>query len=739
MIETSVNPILGNQPLIEYLIDAGQRTVLFWDAIRQRGNQYLEQMAKTVPHVLQFDYESILDGRTLPKPVNYGIIRIRPPRGAVIDDLKRPFVVIDPRAGHGPGIGGFKAESEIGEAMRAGHPCYFIGFAPLPEPGQTIEAVIEAWAVFLQRVSDLHSEAEGKPVVIGNCQAGWALMMLAAKYPELCGPIITAGSPLSYWAGVRGVNPMRYTGGLLGGSWLTALVSDLGNGKFDGAWLVQNFENLNPANTFWSKQYNLYANIDTEAPRYLGFERWWGGHVVLSGDEMQYIVDNLFVGNKLSSSEMVTADGVRLDLRKIRSPVVCLCSKGDNITPPQQALGWILDLYRSDEDVLASGQTIVYVVHETIGHLGIFVSAGVAKKEHQEFASNIDLIDCLPPGLYEAVIQRKTPDAAHIELATGDYISRFERRSLEDIRALGGNTLDEERCFAAVARLSEVNHGLYRTTAQPFVRSLATEQSAEWLRRMHPLRLGYELFSDRNPAVQPLASVAQMVRKSRLPVAADNIFLQWEKIFSDWMTWSLDAFRDWRDFLTERMFFGIYGQPWLQALLGLRAEDAPPRQRPGLDSDHLAFVERRIEELRANMDKGGPHEAAIRAMIYIRMPENAADERAFEMLRRIRAEQGSEKSLAEFKQEVREQYYMLRLDENRAVELIPELLRGHEDDAARLLEHIRRVVTAGGPLHEEGQRRLAQVEGLFAAHHPIERPGPHLQALPREVHPDDNQ
>jgi len=714
MTETKIfNPFSAYKDLMGYLIDAGQRTVLYWDVMRQRGNQYLEHMAQTAPHVLQFDHELILDGRTLPRPVNYGIVKIRPPEGTVIDDRKRPFVVIDPRAGHGPGIGGFKAESEIGEAMRAGHACYFIGFTPQPEPGQTIEAVIEAWAVFLGRVTELHSGAEGKPVVIGNCQAGWALMMLAAKYPDVCGPLIVAGSPLSYWAGVRGANPMRYTGGMLGGSWLTALFSDLGHGKFDGAWLVQNFENLNPANTLWTKQYNLYANIDTEGPRYLGFERWWGGHVLLSGEEMQYIVDNLFVGNKLSSAEMLTVDGVRLDLRKIRSPIVCFCSKGDNITPPQQALGWILDLYRNDEDILAAGQTIVYAVHETIGHLGIFVSGGIAKKEHQEFASNIDLIDCLAPGLYEAVIQKKTSGADHVELVTGDYISRFERRTLEDIRALGGNTIEDERCFAAVARLSEVIHGLYRTLAQPAVHGMTTEQSAEWLRRTHPLRLGYELLSDRNPAVKPLAEMAQRMQKNRQPVAADNLFLQWEKIFSDWMTTSLDAFRGWRDMLTEQMFFGIYGQPWLQALLGLRASDDPPRHHPGRDSDHAAFVERRIEELRAKMDQGGPREAALRALVYVGMPEKGTDEREFEMLRQIRAEHGSEKSLAEFKQDLREQYYMLRIDESRAIELIPKLLQGHEDKGPQLLEYVRRIVYADGSLSEEGQRRLAQVERLF--------------------------
>jgi hypothetical protein len=66
---------------------------------------------------------------------------------------------------------------------------------------------------------------------------------------------------------------MRYSGGLLGGSWVTAFTSDLGNGKFDGSGLVQNFENQNSANTLWTKQYNLYSKIDTEASRYLGFER----------------------------------------------------------------------------------------------------------------------------------------------------------------------------------------------------------------------------------------------------------------------------------------------------------------------------------------------------------------------------------------------------------------------------------------------------------------------------------
>ena len=481
-----VTPSLGVwAPAVEYMIDAAQRSALFWDVMRQRSNQYREHLAKTAPHVLDYGVELLVDGRTLQRPVNYALVRIIPPEAVDLDPTRRPFVVIDPRAGHGPGIGGFKADSEIGVVLKAGHPCYFVGFLPEPMPGQTIEDIAHAEAVFLEKVIALHPDADGKPCVLGNCQAGWAVMMLAAMRPDLFGPLIIAGSPLSYWAGVRGQNPMRYSAGLLGGSWLTALISDLGCGKFDGAWLVQNFENLNPSNTLWTKQYNLYSKVDTEAPRYLGFERWWGGHVNLNAEEIQFIVDELFIGNNLAAGRIQTSDGTALDLRNIRSPIVVFCSKGDNITPPPQALGWILDLYADVNEIRSHGQTIVYTVHESIGHLGIFVSSGVARKEHGELSSNIDLIDTLPPGLYEAVFESKRDDSS--DLVSGDWVMRCEARTLDDIRKLGGNDPTDDRCFAAAARISETNLALYRAFAQPAVRALASASMAQWMHKLHPL------------------------------------------------------------------------------------------------------------------------------------------------------------------------------------------------------------------------------------------------------------
>jgi hypothetical protein len=696
---------------VEYLVDAAQRSLLFWDVMRRRGNQYIDHLAEAAPHVLDYPVELVIDGRKLDRPVNYALVRVVPPPALEVDPARRPFVIVDPRAGHGPGIGGFKADSEIGVALKAGHPCYFVGFLPDPEPGQTIEDIAHAEAAFLEKVIALHPLADEKPCVIGNCQAGWAVMMLAAIRPELFGPIIVAGAPLSYWAGVHGQFPMRYTGGLVGGSWITALTSDLGHGKFDGASLVQNFESQNPANTLWTKQYNLYSRIDTEDARYLDFERWWGGHINLNAEEIQFIVDELFIGNKLAAGLIKTSDGSQIDLRNIRSPIVVFCSKGDNITPPQQALGWILDLYDSVDDIRCYGQTIVYTIHETVGHLGIFVSGGVAKKEHDEFSSNIDLIDTLPPGLYEAVFEEKMPDMANPDLAAGTWVMRCEARTLADIAAMGGNDAADERRFAAAARLSEINLGLYRTFAQPAVRAMVSPAFAEWTRRCHPLRLQYELFSDRNPAMATVADLADRVRAQRRPVEDDNPFVAMQQHVSDQVVSALDAWRRGTETFLEGIFLTAFGSPFVQAALGVDPA-APAVRKAAKNPLHGQLLALRIAELKARIPAGGLREAVIRALIYVGMQRHAIDERGFEMARQIRQAHG-EMSLAEFKLLVREQFNMLLIDQDAALAAIPAMLPAEPEVRRNAFSLVTQVLSARGDLSDQDRERLDEIEHLF--------------------------
>jgi hypothetical protein len=507
---------------------------------------------------------------------------------------------------------------------------------------------------------------------------------------------------------------MRYLGGVLGGTWMTALAGDMGHGTFDGANLVANFEQLNPANTLWEKPYGLYSKVDTEAPRFLDFETWWGSPVLLNAEEMQWIADNLFVGNKLSTGQLRTTDGTRIDLRNIKSPIVVFSSWGDNITPPQQALGWILDLYDDVGEIAAAGQTIVYTTHQTIGHLGIFVSGKVATREHAEFANCMDMIDLMPPGLYEAVISEVGEDTANADLVDGRYLFRLEARTLADIRAFGGNDAEDERRFETAARLSDVNLGLYHAVAQPTVKAIASEPAAEMTRQLHPNRLRFAMFSDRNPMMAPVKNMAEQVRQQRKPVSKDNPLLALETMTSHWITTWLDSYRLARDAVAEAAFLTTYGSPLLQAFAGQSGSGAQDRHHIERDLSREAAAASARVDIESLFERGGVIEAIMRALVYVRAATGAVDERGFGMLKAARAARPAEERLhlADLKKLIREQYLVVRLDEERAIRALPLLLSGNNDRPAAF-DVVRRVAAATGPLSEDEARRLQRVKTLF--------------------------
>ena len=657
-----------------YAIDTMQRSILFWDAMRQRGNIYLEHRAQGEPPILDFAYEIVLDARTFSRPANYALLRVLPKPGMTVDSGKRPFIIVDPRAGHGPGVGGMKEDSQVGVSLRAGHPTYFVMFYPEPMPNQTLGDVAAAEARFVEEVTQLHPESEGKPCVIGNCQAGWAVMALSAVEPGLMGPVIICGSPMSYWAGVDGKNPMRYMGGLLGGAWITSLLCDLGGGKFDGANLVANFERLNPANTLWTKPYNLYSHIDGEIERFLEFERWWTGFFLLTKEEMTQIVNDLFVGNKLQRGGVRLAGGAALDLKDITAPVVVFASGGDNITPPQQALNWIVDVYGSEEEIKLHGQTIVYILHQDIGHLGIFVSGKVAQKEHYEINEAIDFIDILPPGLYEMVIE-KMPEGAG-DRPEDRYLSRFEPRTIADIRQLDDGQKDSE-FFASPKLVSELNTQFYEAFIGPWVRMMVTEPLAQTLRELQPLRLQYRLLSDENPFMWPFQMLAPMVAKHRRPVADDNPFLTAEKHFSDSVVTVLDHYRDLRDRMQEMLFKAIYGPKALGAFMYNEEDLEIAKFAPIVRSKReQAELDSAIERVKGRMEEGGFAEGWARIVATLMLGAGGINELELETGRKVREQHPKLRQLSinERKRLLKEQSYMVQLDPDRAIESLASLL-----------------------------------------------------------------
>ena len=539
-----------------YLNDACQRGILFVDALRQRANIMIEHERAGMPPLLDFKYETIEDARRFDDPANYALLRIVEIGGECwedcVDPAKPPVIVFDPRAGHGPGIGGFKHASEVGMALHEGHAVYFVIFFPEPEPGQTLADVHHALRRFVAEVARRHP---GKPPVLyGNCQAGWAVTLLAADCEGVTGPTVLNGSPLSYWAGPSGTNPMRVNGGLAGGAWLAHFISDLGDGRLDGAWLAQNFETLQPEKAIWEKYANLFNRVDSECERFLEFERWWNGFYTLSGEEILAIVENLFIGNQLERGEFRICEGCTADLRRIRNPVIVFASSGDNITPPHQALGWIPAVYEDTDDLKQAGQRIVYLINPHIGHLGLFVSATVARLEHRAILESLEEIEALAPGLYEMKIDNPSGDP---DCHKPQYAVAFEERKIEDL-----DIPPQSGAFSQVRETSEFNEAIYKTYLSPWVQAAVNPWTAQTMRWLHPMRTSRHMFSEAfNPWMRGVAILADMVREDRIPLPGDHPLIARERELIGQVAAGTENARMARDAALQQVFNLLFGGP----------------------------------------------------------------------------------------------------------------------------------------------------------------------------------
>jgi hypothetical protein len=486
---------------------------------------------------------------------------------------------------------------------------------------------------------------------------------------------------------VEGKNPMRYRGGLYGGVWLTSFWSDLGNGIFDGAHLVAGFEDLNPANTLWDKQYHLYSNVDSEEKRYLEFERWWNGYFMLTREEMHYIVDNLFVGNKLEEGRLGLNDRT-IDLKNLKEPVLIFASSGDNITPPQQALNWIYKVWGSVDEIKRRQQVIVYLLHDTIGHLGIFVSGKISKKEHKEIIASIDVIEYLSPGLYEMFIDRGDADEQNTV--------RFEAREMTDILALDDG-LEDEKNFESVALVSEFMDRQYRGLISPWVRSAVNEETAKWIRQLHPLRLSRYIFSDFNPWMTPFKLLAPEIKAHRKTVSKDNPFVKLEKEFANLISDNLDLFRHIRDLNQEFCFKAIYGNPWIQQVF----------QKPVIDDETEVAIACRPEWI-DEIEKGGFAEGVVRIMVAAAHVNKSMQRRILKGYDQIVAadERLAKLKKSEFKLLIRKQACILNEDADKALVALAKLIPDPKDREDAFA--IAKLITFAGDDIANGQKPLLQ-------------------------------
>ncbi|MEM9221573.1 MAG: DUF3141 domain-containing protein [Pseudomonadota bacterium] len=688
----------------DYLIDRLQRSWLLLDVLRLRGDQQQSMAQRPYATVLSFEYEMILDGQTPEHPINYYLLRVVPPPGTQVDDGKRPVVIVDPRAGQGPGIAGFHHESEIGDAFAAGHPVYFIGFSALPKLGQTFVDVVAGQVRFFEEVVRRHPNSP-PPFAIGNCQAGYQTLMVTMMRPDLFGPVLLAGSPMSYWQGNRGQYPMRYAGGLSGGAWLVRFLGDLGCGLFDGGYLIGNFDNLNPGHTAFGELYDVFAKIDKETDRYLRFEEWWGDLVFLGADEITYLVEKHFVGDKLMRRETFDREGHAFDVRKVNSPIIVFTSLKDNISPPPQTLGWILDTYAELDDLRDAGQTVLYCVDPGVGHLAIFVSPKVARREHAVFSQLADFIDVVPPGLFEIVIEevsQKTPGAG--------YVGVIKPRTFDDIRAFGRNSVADDRAFATAARVSEVLLASYMLFMHPLVVQNSQRTTAEALWAANPVRLAYTLFRSSLPWMIPVPAISAAVSSARAPARPENPFVAMEHSWANAVLAGFDTFSALRDTWSEASFFAFYGSPFVQALMGTARTN--PRPKP-LSRVEAGAHRNRDKQAARVFESGGRLEAEVRAVIYVLEGDQQLDERVILALEALFDARGRT-ALSHLKDVVRDQFLAVHLDADRSIAALPTLIPNRAEQHA-LLHSLREALSAAGPVSAATLAReqaIAQSLGL---------------------------
>ncbi|MBV9203380.1 MAG: DUF3141 domain-containing protein, partial [Alphaproteobacteria bacterium] len=226
----------------------------------------------------------------------------------------------------------------------------------------------------------------------------------------------------------------------------------------------------------------------------------------------------------------------------------------------------------------------------------------------------------------------------------------------------------------------------------------------------------FGMFADENPFMRPVADWAEAVRGNRRPASQDNPFLAFERMMSDTIASGLEMWGRARDAATEAFFFNTYGSPLVQAMVGLRSDGTAVSRRIGRDVAREAAAKQAAIDLDQRIDQGSLIEAAVRALIYVRLPEGKVDERGFAALKQISAELPAAKrvGLARFKEIVKEQYLILLLDPERAIAALPKLLPGNRRQCDEALALVRRVLAARGALPEEGRRRLERVEAMFA-------------------------
>jgi len=286
---------------------------------------------------------------------------------------------------------------------------------------------------------------------------------------------------------------------------------------------------------------------------------------------------------------------------------------------------------------------------------------------------------------------------------------------LEDLRKLNRLERKDEKPFGVVAEVSMINEKAYQLFGRPLVKSMVNETTAEFGRKLHPLRVQHWFFSDLNPMMRPISAMASAVRNSRKGVSEDNPYRRGEKIWSDIITASLDFYRDLRDASSEARFFQIYGSMLALGASGDVKLGSQPEAQP--DPRELPFV----KEALAAIENGGYPEAVARIGALVGQFAERIPLVRLEMADKfVRSDKVlSRLSEGEIRRLRSEASVLVLLEPERTLRSLP-LLLSRKEDRVRILE-ILKLGQSKIDLTEEQRDMVAKITAILAEKAPQER------------------
>lgn len=325
------------------------------------------------------------------------------------------------------------------------------------------------------------------------------------------------------------------------------------------------------------------------------------------------------------------------------------------------------------------------------GHLGIFVSGRVAAREHDSLVNSLDLIDTLPPGLYEMVVDEICHEADD-GTACDSYRVHFEKRTLDDIRAWDDGRADEEP-FRAVARFSEINEGVYSSFVAPWVRMFTNPEVARLTRVMNPQRLRYTMFSDANPFMAGVKAGAGIVRANRVEAPDQHPMRRLERAMVESFERMISQATEQRDLAIERVFKAIWTHPLIQALAGEMATHADSKKPAASQRKALEQLrDLKLRAIAAREYQGDFADAVLRIVYAAIKAGRRVDAQAFAAAREIwtRHERFADLDRDRFIEKAREAALMVAFDEEAALRALPRLLPEQSDreDALHIVDRI---------------------------------------------------